>query len=187
MAILPIVQLSPENLFCPASCLRKEADDVLLEELTTEWFRKLVFDMLHTLYNSPSGIGLSANQIGIMKKISIIDRDRDGKHPLILLNPSYEATNSAMLEGPEACMSFPGISATVKRHESIRVSYMDVSGIAQSMDISGKKSIVFQHEIDHLYGITHVDIATNKSDIGIYEGRAFYLSQKSESLIFGEK
>lgn len=170
MAILPIIQLYEPNLFCQSSCLRLECDDVLDTEFSAEWFHQLVIDMFETLYAGSSGVGLSANQVGILKKISVIDLARDAKKPLVLVNPKIIPLSNNKVESAEVCLSFPGISATVQRYKKIKVEYQDINGLHKELTAEGFKSNVYQHEISHLYGKAHIDLVEKESDIVSYVG-----------------
>lgn len=186
MAILPIVKLFQPNLDYNGSCLRTEALDVLDTEFSQKWFQNLVFDMFHTLYSYPSGIGLSANQVGILKKISVIDIKHDGKNPTILINPKYTPLSDKKNENVESCLSFPNLSVPVSRYNHILVNYQDIHGECKVIELDGFKAIVFQHEIDHLYGIVHVDIATKIENIVFYEGKSSLLAKKSTTKLFNK-
>ena len=170
MAILPVIQLYHPNIFCPGSCLRLECDDVSDTEFSDEWFHQLIKDMFETLYAGSSGVGLSANQVGVLKKISVIDLARDAKKPLVLVNPKITPLSEDKVESAEVCLSFPGISATVQRYRKIKISYQDINGDHQELTAEGFKSNVYQHEISHLYGKAHVDMVDKDSDIESYVG-----------------
>lgn len=170
MAVLPVIQLYKPNIFCPSSCLRLECDDVLDTEFSSEWFHQLVKDMFETLYAGSSGVGLSANQVGILKKVSVIDLARDAKKPLVLVNPKIIPLSSDKVESVEVCLSFPDVLATVQRYRKIKITYQDVNGNYQELTAEGFKSNVYQHEISHLYGKNHVDMVEQNSDIENYVG-----------------
>lgn len=170
MAILPVVQLYQPNIFCPSSCLRLECYDVLDTEFSSEWLHQLVKDMFETLYAGSSGVGLSANQVGILKKVSVIDLARDAKKPLVFINPKIIPLSDDKVESAEVCLSFPGVSATVQRYRKIKITYQDINGSHQELTAEGFKSNVYQHEISHLYGKTHVDMVEQESDIESYVG-----------------
>ena len=149
MSVLPIIQLYQPYLFNQKSCLRIECEDVTDSEFSEEWFHKLIEDMFETLYSGSSGIGLSANQVGILKKISVIDLKRDAKKPLVFINPQVIPLSNDIVESDEVCLSFPGISAKVERYKKIKVLYQDIHGIHKEIIAEGFKSNVFQHEISH--------------------------------------
>lgn len=184
MAVLPIVQLFKSNLFIKGTCLRRECDDVSSQEIEEEWFQTLVKDMLHTMYMQPSGVGLSANQVGVLKKVSVVDMKRDSKHPLILINPKYEPISQDKTENIESCLSFPNMSVPVNRFKRVHVTYTDINNKIQEFDAEGFKAMVMQHEIDHLYGIPHVD-RSDAEEFDYYAGKPAKLAEVSYELLKG--
>ena len=179
MAVLQIIKMFHPHLNYGGSCLRMEATDVLKEELKQEWFHDFIYDMFHTLYSSASGVGLSANQVGILKKVSVIDMKRDGKNPIVLINPKYSPVGDNKIKGLESCMSFPNLSVSVERYSHIVVQYLDLDGNEQILETDGFKAVVFQHEIDHLYGKVHVDLVMDENDMSYYEGKPATLAHKT--------
>ena len=113
-------------------------------------------DMLKIMYES-EGIGLSAIQVGVLKRVIVIDITEELKKPLILINPVITPSNSKFLEFKEGCLSFPGIYESVKRNEEIAVDYNSVEGKKLSMKATGLLSICIQHEVDHLEGVVFLD------------------------------
>ena len=120
--------------------------------------RKLAADMLATMYASPIGVGLAAPQVGILKQLIVIDVDRDNseRDPLVLFNPKVQSLEGALVVEGE-CLSFPGITADVKRAAKIVVTAKDING--ESIRVEGKDLLAraLQHEIDHLDGILFID------------------------------
>ena len=116
----------------------------------------LADNMLKTMYES-EGIGLSAIQIGVLKRVIVIDITEELKKPLILINPVITPSNSKFLEFKEGCLSFPGIYESVKRNEEIAVDYNSIEGEKLSMKATGLLSICIQHEVDHLEGVVFLD------------------------------
>ncbi|MAZ49289.1 MAG: peptide deformylase [Halobacteriovoraceae bacterium] len=150
----------------PDPVLTKVAEEVTVfdQELQT-----LCKNMLYTMYKAP-GIGLAAPQIGVSKRIFVIDVDyeRDeteedsGEYllsefnPRIFINPTFkEKVGETTYQ--EGCLSLPGIYEDIKRFESIVVEYNDVNGELKTMDADGLLSICIQHENDHLDGIVMID------------------------------
>ena len=113
-------------------------------------------DMLTTMYRS-KGIGLSAIQVGVLKRLIVIDVSEELKKPLIFVNPVITPSSSKIFDFKEGCLSFPGIYESVKRNEEIVVEYNDVVGKKLSMKATGLLSICIQHEVDHLEGIVFLD------------------------------
>ena len=134
--------------FLKQKCLPVTSFDKELKILTD--------NMLKTMYES-EGIGLSAIQIGVLKRIIVIDITEELKKPLILINPVITPSNSKFLEFKEGCLSFPGIYESVKRNEEIAVDYNSIEGKKLSMKATGLLSICIQHEVDHLEGVVFLD------------------------------
>ena len=135
----------------PDPILRKKSD--LIENVNDD-LRKLLDDMLETMYSAP-GIGLAAVQVGILKQLIVIDLSKDGekKNPLFFINPkiTFKTKNTSVHE--EGCLSFPGKTINVYRPKRIVVKYEDADKKRHKMKLDGLASRVFQHEYDHMEGI----------------------------------
>ncbi len=138
--------------------LRKEATEV--EEITDE-VRKLVQDMFETMYHA-EGVGLAAPQIGISKRIFVIDvRDEDqagGRYALI--NPEIVGFSKDVEKSSEGCLSIPGLEEIVERPSAVQMKALDVDG--NPIEIEGDELLgrALQHEFDHLNGILFLDRIT---------------------------
>jgi peptide deformylase len=124
--------------------------------------RKLMDDMLETMYAAP-GIGLAAIQIGVPKRVIVLDIDqKEGqKNPLFFINPEIvkkSQTNSIYEEG---CLSVPGQFAEIERPENCHIKYIDYHGEAKEMEAKGMLATCIQHEIDHLEGVLFIDYLSN--------------------------
>ena len=134
--------------------LRKSTDSV------TEFDNNLsdiVHNMIEAMYEG-NGIGLAAPQVGISKKIIVIDTSfgENADSALHLINPEIiETKGECLLE--EGCLSIPGVYEEIVRPEKILVTYFDSDGNEQKIDADGLLSRVIQHEMDHLDGILFVD------------------------------
>lgn len=134
-------------------------------------FFQLADDMLETMYDAP-GIGLAANQVGILKRIIVVDTDYDSddsledaptmdqitlkKNPIVLINPEIiyrEGKNSTQ----EGCLSVPDFLSEVPRADKIKLQYLDLDGLAKTVSADGIRAICIQHEIDHLDGKLFID------------------------------
>ena len=121
--------------------------------------KKLSDEMLDLMYKY-EGVGLAAPQVGVLKRMIVIDHDYDPedkavpKNPIVLLNPEFVSKSDAMEESNEGCLSCPGISAPVMRHVGVKVKYTDLNGKEQTIEGTGLLSRCLQHEIDHLDGKT---------------------------------
>ncbi len=141
-----------EILTAPHPNLKTKAKPV--EDVST--VQKLIDDMLDTLYATDDGIGLAANQVGVAKRVLIIDLSDDRDQPLIMINPVIEQGEAKEI-GQEACLSVPGYAADVERFTKVNVSYMDRDGNQQVVESDDFLAIVMQHEIDHLEGKLFID------------------------------
>lgn len=131
-----------------------------VNEVTDET-RRLLDDMLETMY-ADKGVGLAAPQVGISKRIIVIDDKvtEDGKpgpNPLCLVNPEIIKKSSEMILFNEGCLSVPGQYAEVERHASVTVRYLDYNGNEQLLEAENYLAVILQHETDHLDGILYVD------------------------------
>ena len=124
----------------------------------TDVERKLAADMLTTMYASRIGVGLAAPQVGVLKRLIVIDLDRDDPEgtPLVLFNPKIHRLEGETIE-EEGCLSFPGITADVKRAAKAVVTAQGIDG--EPIHIEGEDLLAraLQHEIDHLNGILFID------------------------------
>ena len=139
----------------PDLILRKKSQK--LEKVDDE-LRKLMDDMLETMYDAP-GIGLAAVQVGILKRLIVIDisKEEQKKNPIFLVNPliTYKSENTSVHE--EGCLSLPGHFAEIERPSNCHVDYIDYNGKKKTLKASGLLSTCIQHEIDHLNGILFID------------------------------
>jgi peptide deformylase len=148
MVVLPIITI-------PDQVLRKKAAAV--ERVDAELL-KLAEDMLTTMYDAP-GIGLAAPQVGILRRLIVMDpsRDEEPKQPLIMVNPVILERGTEMREHEEGCLSIPEFTAEIERPATTRVVYIDESGKKQEKTLEGIWSTLVQHEIDHLNGVLFID------------------------------
>ena len=120
--------------------------------------RKLMDDMLDTMYAAP-GIGLAAIQIGVPKRILVIDisRDENKKEPMYFVNPVIKKKNKDKSKYEEGCLSVPDQFAEIERPNSCEVEYLDYEGKKQLLKADGLLATCIQHEMDHLEGILFID------------------------------
>ena len=120
--------------------------------------RKLMDDMLETMYAAP-GIGLAAIQIGIPKRIVVMDisREDNKKEPMYFVNPIIKIKNSEKVIYEEGCLSVPDQFAEIERPNSCEVEYLDYYGNKQLIKAQGLLATCIQHEMDHLEGILFID------------------------------
>jgi peptide deformylase len=152
----------------PDAVLAKKAGPI---ERVEKALHPLADDMLETMYDAP-GVGLAANQIGLLQRILVIDADYEyqeppegtevaagiirNRNPRIVINPRIVYREGSVLF-KEGCLSVPEFNAEVKRSEKIKVVYQDIDGLEQTVSAEGLLAIVFQHEMDHLDGKLFID------------------------------
>jgi peptide deformylase len=153
MAILPILE-APDPRLRVISTPVDGVDDEL---------RTLVADMFETMYDAP-GIGLAAIQVGVPKRVLVIDlqeeEDDEGKpirKPLVFINPEIVDPAETWTAYNEGCLSVPDQYAEVERPESCRARWMDINGKQHDERIEGMLATCLQHEMDHLEGILFID------------------------------
>ena len=138
----------------PDPILRKKCDP--LEKVDNE-IKKLMKDMLETMYDAP-GIGLAAIQIGILKRLVVIDISKDEKkNPLFLVNPKIISQSKTTSVYEEGCLSLPGQFAEIERPSECLVKYIDLDGKEKELKADGLLATCIQHEVDHLNGILFID------------------------------
>ena len=139
----------------PDPILRKKCEP--LEKVDTET-KKLMDDMLETMYAAP-GIGLAAIQVGILKRLVVIDisKGEEEKKPMFLINPQiiHRSKKTSIYE--EGCLSLPGQFAEIERPAECTLKYIDYNGKEKELKVDGLLATCVQHEVDHLNGILFID------------------------------
>jgi peptide deformylase len=148
MALLPI-------LTAPDPRLKKKSLPV---ETVDAGVRPLMVDMLETMYDAP-GIGLAAPQVGVLKRVIVLDIEREDTKtgPLFMANPEIVEASDEDVSYEEGCLSVPDHYSDVVRPASVKVRYLDRDGKAQEMSCDGLLATCVQHEIDHLDGVLFID------------------------------
>ena len=120
--------------------------------------KKLMDDMLETMY-AANGIGLAAIQIGVPKRIIVMDisKDKNNKQAMYFVNPVIKEKNPEKLIYEEGCLSVPNQFAEISRPRGCEVEYLDYDGKKQLLKAQGLLATCIQHEIDHLEGILFID------------------------------
>ena len=152
----------------PSLALTKIAEPVTIFDKELENFCK---NLLFTMYQAP-GIGLAAPQVGVSKRIFVIDLNYQRKEvtrangqedfnythfaPLVLINPEIKLISGEIIY-EEGCLSVPGVYEEVKRTEEIEVTFQNIQGEHQTMAAHGLLSVCLQHENDHLNGIVFIE------------------------------
>ena len=140
----------------PDEVLKQKAERV--EEFNSE-LKELVEDMFETMYKR-GGVGLAANQVGVLKRVFILDlnsgKERQGEEKLVFVNPEIVHSEGEVVH-EEGCLSLPGLWKKVKRAKRVVVRAQDLEGKEFEIEAEGLLSRAIQHEIDHLDGICFVD------------------------------
>ena len=153
MASLPIVEVPDPRLRQISSPVEQVDDEV----------RALVADMFETMYAAP-GIGLAAIQVGVPKRILVIDLqepEEEGGEPVrdprVFINPEILEASDQEVPYTEGCLSVPDQYAEVDRPDRIRARWLDENGVAHDEEIDGLLAVCLQHEMDHLNGVLFID------------------------------
>ena len=148
MTIKPLIIL-------PDPVLRQLSEPV---ETVNAELRRLADDMLETMYDAP-GIGLAAIQIGVPRRLLVIDvsKDSEDKQPQVFVNPQILTSSDERSVYEEGCLSIPDYYAEVERPAAIKVEYVDLDGRQQTVEADGLLATCLQHEIDHLNGLLFID------------------------------
>ena len=153
MAILPIVEVPDPRLRQISKPVEQVDDDL----------RRLIDDMFETMYAAP-GIGLAAIQVGVPKRVLVIDlqeqETEDGepvRDPRVFINPEILETSDHEVPYNEGCLSVPEMYAEVDRPDRIRARWLDRDGTQKDEEITGLLAVCLQHEMDHLNGILFID------------------------------
>lgn len=137
--------------------LHMPSRELTRQEVLSDSFRTIVQYLLEALYENPIGVGLAAPQVGLMIQLAVIDIKRNGKNPLVLINPSYTPIGTETVDSTETCLSFLNRQGTVQRYKKVLVQAKDVYFNDIAVEKSDFQAIVCQHEIDHLHGLVYVD------------------------------
>ena len=120
--------------------------------------QNLMDDMLQTMYHAP-GIGLAAIQIGVPKRVVVMDLSKEGdkKKPMYFVNPEITWKSNSNSTYEEGCLSIPGQFAKIERSKKYKIKFLDYNGDQKELNADGLLSTCIQHEIDHLNGILFID------------------------------
>ncbi len=151
-------------LTIPDTTLRKKSTKI---EKVNKDIKRLMDDMLETMYEAP-GIGLAAIQIGVPKRIVVMDlsKDPEKKNPMYFVNPEIVWKSDLKSTYEEGCLSIPDQFAKVDRPEKCNIKFLDYDGNPKELKAEGLLSTCIQHEIDHLNGVLFIDYLSKlKKDI----------------------
>ena len=140
MALLPI-------LHAPDPRLRKKTPPVTVFDL--------IDDMFETMYDAP-GVGLAANQVGVMLRLAVMDCSDEHDQPMVMINPEVVGADE-QVEMEEGCLSVPDIRDKIQRYNKVRLRALDRKGQPFELEAEGLMAQCIQHEIDHLDGKLYID------------------------------
>ena len=146
MSVLPILKWPDPRL--SVNCSHVGTDDL----------RPLIADMFDTMYDA-KGRGLAAPQVGVMKRLFVMDVTwKEGEPtPLVMIDPVVMALERVPVTMDEMCLSIPGVTVPVERHKAVTMQWTDETGDIHMGDFDGGEARVIQHEFDHLNGLVHFD------------------------------
>jgi peptide deformylase len=145
MALLTVLEYPHKALRTPASPVVLFDDHLLT----------IVKNMIETMYHD-KGVGLAANQVGILSQIIVMDTSKEENAPICLINPQIISQEGEIFY-EEGCLSLPGIYPKVKRAVTVTIEYQDEFGQPHTFNADGLMAHCIQHEMDHLNGILAID------------------------------
>lgn len=150
-------------IYIPNEILKTPAKEITKIDAT---IKQLIEDMIETMYDA-GGIGLAANQIGILKRVIVMDvseksgccsdRACNDNEPIVMINPKIVESSNNIVVTEEGCLSIPGATDKISRPDWVKVEYRDEDFKPQSMECEGLLCVCVQHEIDHLNGVLYID------------------------------
>ena len=148
MTVLPIIVAPDPRLKKTAAAVARVDDDV----------RRLMDDMVESMH-AANGLGLAAPQVGVLKRVIVVDpaRGEEAPLPIRMANPEIVCASEELVTAEEGCLSLPEHYADVERPARVRVRYLDYENEIREMDADGLLATCVQHEIDHLEGVLFVD------------------------------
>ncbi len=155
MSLQPIIQLKEGDFHNKDTILRKKSAAVA--EFDSN-LRNVVTNLLDTLNHHSIAVGLSAPQIGVLARVTVINvKKKENKLPLVLVNPELLKAGTESAIRMEACMSLPFFQGEVERSLKVTVGYQELTGAKHQLHAEGFLARVLLHELDHLDGILYVD------------------------------
>ncbi|MCL2576130.1 MAG: peptide deformylase [Defluviitaleaceae bacterium] len=148
--------------------IRIEGDEIL-EKISkpvvevNDGIRQLADDMLETMYNA-GGVGIAAVQVGVLRRMFVLDASEDNNEPMVLINPEI-ISSGGLHSDQEACLSVPGLAGDVDRPKTAVVKFLDRDGNPQQMRFDERMSVIVHHEMDHLNGILYTERAKDVYEV----------------------
>jgi peptide deformylase len=171
-----------EVLQFPDPRLREKAEPIAPDEVDEE-LRKLAADMAETMYDEP-GIGLAATQVGVAKRLIVVDTDwsEGDRNPLVLLNPEIVSAEGKVISEQEGCLSVPDFKADVERAQQVVLRARTLDWEELEIEAEELRAFCFQHEIDHLDGVLFIDrISRLKRDLYVRRRKKQLRREQEES------
>ena len=153
-----------ELITVPDDILRRKSEPLNKVDVNE---KKLIKDLFETMYHH-NGIGLAAVQVGILKRVVVLDvsKNENDKKPLCFINPQIKTLSEKMSTYEEGCLSIPGMQGLVRRFKKIKYSGFDLDGKEIENEVEGLHARVVQHEVDHLNGILYTSRLAHKNAFG---------------------
>jgi peptide deformylase len=155
--------------------LRTPSRDVTVEELASPEVQQLIDDLIDTM-RAANGAGLAANQIGVARRVAVIEVGDNPRYPYkpripltVVVNPVIEPVDDELVEINEGCLSVPNLRGVVSRHVTVRVRHLDREGVAHDDIRRGLTAGTFQHECDHLDGVLFLDRVSDPTSFTTWE------------------
>ena len=168
--------------------LRERAAEVDPADVAGDELQGLIADLIDTM-RAASGAGLAANQIGVPRRVAVIEVNHNPRYPYkppipltVVINPVIEAIDDELVEINEGCLSVPNLRGSVHRHVNIRVRWLDEHGSPHDEVRRGLTAGTFQHECDHLDGVLFLDRVDDPTTFTTWEsferfGRAAFVER----------
>jgi peptide deformylase len=168
--------------------LRERAAEVDPADVAGDELQGLIADLIDTM-RAASGAGLAANQIGVPRRVAVIEVNHNPRYPYkppipltVVINPVIEAIDDELVEINEGCLSVPDLRGSVHRHVNIRVRWLDEHGTPHDEVRRGLTAGTFQHECDHLDGVLFLDRVDDPTTFTTWEsferfGRAAFVER----------
>lgn len=138
----------------------------------------LVGDMVETMYDA-GGVGLAAVQVGVLRRIIVIDCGTEERELYVLINPEITEFSGAQT-GDEGCLSYPGKCGTVTRPEKVKVTAFDINMVPYQIEAEGLLARAICHECDHLEGIMYTNWVEGEIRDAVYEEETAEESEETE-------
>ena len=171
MSVLKIEMLGSE-------VLRRRAEEIPEND---DGLRKLLRDMFETMYDA-EGIGLAGPQVGVDRRVIVVDLREEGSTPLALVNPRIVDSAADTDQAEEGCLSIPGVSGVVERPTRVVVEALSDTGDPLRIEAEGLLGRCLQHEVDHLDGVLFVDrLSPLKRNMVLKRYRALVAEEQKKS------